>query len=420
MSSTAMNSSARSQEGNGTLGNNQDRLPLPALLALAMAAFITILTEALPAGLLPLMAQSLTVSEALVGQLVTIYAIGSLLAAIPLTVVTQSWRRRPLLLIAISGFALVNMVTAVSDSYTVILVGRFFAGVFAGLLWALVAGYAARLVPEHLKGRAIAVAMAGTPIALSLGIPAGTFLGVAYGWRATFGLMSALTVILVFWVIAKVPDFPGQARGKGFALRTVFTLPGIRPILCVTLFYVLAHNILYTYIAPFLVPAGIADRTDLVLLIFGVAALLGIWIVGVLIDRCLRELVLISTTLFALAALALGLVGTVPAVVYVSVAIWGLAFGGSATLFQTALAKAAGEATDVAQSMMVTVWNIAIAGGGIVGGILLETFSVSAFPWSVLALLVAALVVTVVARSHGFSSSKQVSATGCLDDLQER
>ncbi|MBW4788008.1 MFS transporter [Alcaligenes faecalis subsp. faecalis] len=381
--------------------NNQDRLPLPALLALAMAAFITILTEALPAGLLRLMAQSLTVSEALVGQLVTIYAIGSLLAAIPLTVVTQSWRRRPLLLIAISGFALVNMVTAVSDSYTVILVARFFAGVFAGLLWALVAGYAARLVPEHLKGRAIAIAMAGTPIALSLGIPAGTLLGVASGWGATFGLMSLLTVILVFWVIAKVPDFPGQTRGKGFALRTVFTLPGIRPILFVTLVYVLAHNILYTYIAPFLVPAGIAERTDLVLLVFGIAALLGIWIVGVLIDRCLRELVLVSMTLFALAALTLGLAGTVPAAVYTSVAVWGLAFGGSATLFQTALAKAAGEATDVAQSMMVTVWNIAIAGGGIVGGILLETFSVSVFPWSVLALLVAALAVTVVSSAAG-------------------
>lgn len=396
-----MNSAACSQECKRAPMNNQDRLPLPALLALAMAAFITILTEALPAGLLPLMAQGLTVSEALVGQLVTIYAIGSLLAAIPLTVVTQSWRRRPLLLIAISGFALVNMVTAVSDSYTVILVARFFAGVFAGLLWALVAGYAARLVSEHLKGRAIAIAMAGTPIALSLGIPAGTLLGVASGWRATFGLMSLLTVILVFWVIAKVPDFPGQARGKGVALRTVFTLPGIRPILFVTLVYVLAHNILYTYIAPFLVPAGIAERTDLVLLVFGIAALLGIWIVGVLIDRCLRELVLVSMTLFALAALTLGLAGTVPAAVYTSVAVWGLAFGGSATLFQTALAKAAGEATDVAQSMMATVWNIAIAGGGIVGGILLETFSVSVFPWSVLALLVAALAVTVVSSAAG-------------------
>jgi predicted MFS family arabinose efflux permease len=384
-----------------------DRLPWVALLALAMAAFITILTEALPAGLLPQMAESLTVSEALVGQLVTIYAVGSLVAAIPLTTATQGWRRRPLLLIAIGGFAIVNTVTAISDNYAITLVARFFAGVFAGLLWALVAGYAARMVPEHLKGRAIAVAMAGTPLALSLGIPAGTFLGAAFGWRVTFGLMSVLTVVLIFWVLAKVPNFPGQARGKGFALRKVFTLPGIRPVLFVTLTYVLAHNILYTYIAPFLVPAGIAARIDVVLLIFGVAALLGIWIVGVLIDRWLRELVLVSTALFGLSALALGIGGTAPAVVYASVAIWGLAFGGAATLFQTASAKTAGEATDVAQSMIVTVWNIAIAGGGIVGGILLETFGVSAFPWSVLALLISALAVALAARSHGFPPYSQ-------------
>ena len=69
------------------------RLPLSGLLALAMAAFITLLTEILPSGLLPQMAASLGKSEALIGQLVTVYAIGSLLTAIPLTILTQSWRR---------------------------------------------------------------------------------------------------------------------------------------------------------------------------------------------------------------------------------------------------------------------------------------------------------------------------------------
>lgn len=384
-----------------------DRLPLAALLALTMAAFITILTEALPAGLLPQMAEGLSVSEALVGQLVTIYAIGSLVAAIPLTTATQGWRRRPLLLLAIGGFAIVNTVTATSDNYAVTMVARFFAGVFAGLLWALAAGYAARMVPERLKGRAIAISMAGTPIALSLGIPAGTLLGATLGWRATFGLMSVLTIVLILWVLAKVPDYPGQARGKGFSIGTVFMLPGIRSVLFVTLAYVLAHNILYTYIAPFLVPAGLADRVDLVLLIFGMAAIVSIWIVGILIDRWLRELVLASTVLFGLSALALGIAGTLPLVVYMSVAIWGLAFGGAATLFQTASAKTAGKATDVAQSMIVTVWNTAIAGGAIAGGLLLETFGVSSFSWGVLALLIAALVAAWAARTHGFASSRK-------------
>lgn len=385
------------------------RLPLGGLLAIAMAAFITLLTEILPSGLLPQMAKGLGKSEALIGQLITVYAIGSLVSAIPLTVATQNWRRRTLLLLAIGGFAVVNTVTAISDNYAVTLVARFFAGVSAGLLWALAAGYAARMVPEQLQGRAIAVAMVGAPLALSLGIPAGTFLGTALGWRWTFGLMSGLTAILVFWVLAKVPDFPGQKQGKEFALKSVFTLPGIRPVLFVIFTYVLAHNILYTYIAPFLARAGIADRVDVVLLVFGIASLLSIWIVGALIDRWLRELTLASILLFGLSALALGIAGRLPAVIYAAIAIWGLAFGGAATLFQTASAKTAGEAADVAQSMLVTTWNLAIAGGGIAGAVLLESAGAGAFPFALLALLAATLPVAWFARRHGFPTAQHGS-----------
>lgn len=175
----------------------RDTLPLGDLLALASAGFITILTEAMPAGLLPQMSEGLSVSPALVGQLVTLYALGSLLAAIPLTLLTRSWRRRPLLLLAIGGFALVNSVTALSSHYGLTLAARFCAGVFAGLLWALLAGYASRMVAPHLQGRAIAVAMLGAPLALSLGVPAGTLLGTAIGWRLSFAIMSGLTLVLL-------------------------------------------------------------------------------------------------------------------------------------------------------------------------------------------------------------------------------
>lgn len=386
--------------------SREARFPLSGLLALAIAGFITILTEALPAGLLPQIGASLVVSEALAGQLVTIYAIGSLVAAIPLTAATQGMRRRPLLLIAIIGFAIANTVTAVSANYALTMIARFIAGVSAGLLWALLAGYAARMVPEHMKGRAIAVAMVGTPLALSLGIPAGTFIGTAIGWRACFGLMSVLTLILIVWVLVKVPDFPGQATGKRHSLGQVFGMAGVRPVLFVTLAFVLAHNILYTYIAPFLAAAGMAERTDLVLLVFGVTSLIGIWIVGVLIDRRLRELTLASTVLFGLAALVLGVWSDNPTAIYGAVCVWGLAFGGTATLFQTALAKTSGDAADVAQSMLVTAWNTAIAGGGIFGGLLLGKIGVNAFAPALLCLLVPAFVVARRARQHGFPATR--------------
>ncbi|MEF3100897.1 MFS transporter [Raoultella terrigena] len=383
----------------------EHRMPVASLLALAMAAFITILTEALPAGLLPQMAQGLAVSEAWVGQTVTVYAIGSLVAAIPLTAATQGVRRRPLLLAAIGGFAIANTVTTLSASYALTLAARFVAGVSAGLLWALLAGYAARMVPEHLKGRAIAIAMVGTPLALSLGVPAGTLLGNLLGWRMCFGIISLLALLLMGWVRLKVPDFAGQPTGKRLSLRQVFTLPGIRPVLFVVLAFVLAHNILYTYIAPYLLTAGMVDRTDVVLLVFGAMSVAGIWIVGVLIDRYLRRLTLASTLLFGAAALTLGMAGGDPVAVYAAVGAWGLAFGGAATLFQTALARSAGDAADIAQSMLVTAWNAAIASGGIVGGVLLDRFGVGAFSPALLVLLLATLLVAWSARDRGFPAS---------------
>lgn len=379
-----------------------ERLPLAALLALATAGFITIMTEAMPAGLLPQMSSGLNVSQALIGQLITVYAFGSILAAIPLTIATRGWRRKPLLLSAVAGFAIANSITAVSELYWLSLIARFIAGVFAGLLWALLAGYASRMVAPHLQGRAITVAMLGAPLALSLGIPAGTLLGTLVGWRLSFAIMTGLTILLVIWVRWLVPDFAGERAGHRTPLRQVFTWPGVRPVLFVTLTYVVAHNLLYTYIAPFLQPSGLDATVDRVLLVFGLASVLGLWIVGVLIDRWLRELVLISAALFMLSALALGLWRDSPSVVYTAIAVWGLAFGAMPSLLQTASAKTARSAADSAQSMLVTLWNVGIAGGGLIGGLLLEDVGAGTFPWIVAGLLVFTLGVTVKARRHGF------------------
>lgn len=380
----------------------QDRFPIAALLALALAGFITILTEALPAGLLPQISADMHISGALAGQFVTLYAVGSLVAAIPLITATQGVRRRPLLLIALAGFVVANTVTSLSVNYVITLVARFMAGVSAGLVWALLAGYAARMVPDEKKGRAIAIAMVGTPLALSLGVPAGTFLGSLVGWRTCFGIMSLMALGLMVWVRIRVPDFSGLLASKRLALGQVFTLAGVRAVLFVVLTFVLAHNIFYTYIAPFLASANMAERTDLILLIFGVASLLGIWVTGVLVDRYLRMLTLMSTALFALSAFVLGMMSDIPAAVYMAVAAWGLSFGGAATLFQTAIARAAGNAADVAQSMLVTAWNLAIAGGGIIGGLLLDLSGTRAFSPAIIILLLLAIAVVWTAKQHGF------------------
>jgi predicted MFS family arabinose efflux permease len=377
-------------------------LPVGALLALAMTGFICIVTETLPAGLLPLISDGLGVSASMAGQMVTAYALGSVLAVIPLTIATRGWRRRNVLLLTIVGFLLFNSITALSSHYGLTLLARFLAGMAAGLAWSLLAGYARRMVEPHQQGKALALAMVGTPIALSLGVPLGTWLGGLVGWRTTFGIMSALTLVLIVWVLVKVPDYPGQSAHQRMPLRKVLTTPGVRPVLAVVISWMLAHNILYTYIAPFVAPAGLVDRVDLVLLVFGIAALLGIWVTARLVDVALRKTVLVSLAGFAATCLAFGFLAQVPGVIYLGVAVWGLSFGGAATLLQTALADAAGDGADVALSLNVVAWNSAIAGSGVVGGVLLDTWGVASFPWAMLVLLAAGFAIVWCARLHGF------------------
>jgi len=110
------------------------------------------------------------------------------------------------------------------------------------------------------------------------------------------------------------------------------------------------------------------------------------------------------------AALVLGLGNISPLVVYLSVAVWGLSFSGAPTLLQTALADAAGEGADVAQSMLVTVFNLAFAGSGALGGLLLETADAAPMPWVLLGLLLLALFIAWQARTHGFTSRRHAGS----------
>jgi predicted MFS family arabinose efflux permease len=111
--------------------------------------------------------------------------------------------------------------------------------------------------------------------------------------------------------------------------------------------------------------------------------------------------------LFIVAALVFAIQGANAIPVTAAVVLWGLAWGGAATLFQTASAKAAGEAADVAQSMIITVWNVAMACGGVVGGLLLANLGAGAFPWAVMALLILTGWVATSARRYGFASSRR-------------
>ncbi|PEP71589.1 MFS transporter [Bacillus wiedmannii] len=364
------------------------------------------MTETIPAGLLPQISKGFNISEALAGQLVTLFAIGSVVAAIPLVALTRGWRRKKVLLLALSILFIANMATAISSHFVLTLGLRFLAGMSTGLLWGLVAGYARRMVAPSLQGRALAIAGTGQPIALSLGLPMGTWLGMFLEWQSIFIIIGVLTLFLMIWIYIKVPDFSGQSTQQRQSIYEIFRLPGVRPILCVVFVWILAHNILYTYIAPYMAYVGLANHVGFALLTFGISSIVGIWVMGVFIDNYLRLMSIISLAGFAVTSLVLGIANGLPLLIFIGIAAWGLTFGGAPTLLQTAIADAAGEGADVAQSIFVTIFNLAVAGGGFVGGMMLNQLGAGSFPWILVLLSLIGFLIVYGGKTHAFKLNR--------------
>ena len=385
-----------------SMTKHEKPMPYMALLAFAMTGFICIMTETIPAGLLPEISHDLAIPLSTAGQWVTAYALGSLFAAIPLTIATRAWSRRTVLLTTVLGFILFNSLTALSTNLVLTFTARFLAGACAGLAWSLLASYARRIVEPYQQGKAMAIAMVGTPIALSAGVPLGTWLGQVLGWRLTFGAMSLLSALLIVWIIVCVPNVAGQSKQMKLEFSKVLHIKGVKPVLAVVLTWMLAHNILYTYIAPFVQPSGMNSHVQWVLMIFGLTSLVGIVITGKLIDKYLRKMVLISLLCFFLVAVIFSLFIKSSDVILIGTAIWGLTFGGAATLLNTALADAAGEWAELAMSLTVVSWNSAISLGGIVGGVLLQFYGTSSLPVTLAGLLFVSLLIVKINSTYAF------------------
>lgn len=386
---------------NNTHSRPATPLPIAALLALSAIGFLTMLTETIPAGLLPQLSHDLRVSTGTGGQLVSVYALGSVLAALPLTALTRHWPRRRLLLCTLVIIGVVNLVTATSPVYAITLVARLFAGLAAGVQWALIAGCAMRLVPTEQSGRALAISMAGVPLGLALGVPAGTALGSALGWRLAFGLLALACIPVTIAIMATLPPAPGEKTSDHPPVRRVLVTPGLPIILASAFAFEVAHMNAYTYIAPLLERAGLGSRIGGMLLVFGIAALVGLWATGALLDRHRRTVTIAVLAQFTVCLLILTVAARSTPATILAVAGWGMALGAAPTVFQAASARAAGPAADVAQAMLVTALNAGMAGGAALGAITLTT-EVDNLVRTSLLVFAATFVCVALARRHAF------------------
>jgi predicted MFS family arabinose efflux permease len=382
------------------------RLPWAALLVMAFLGFLLIATETMPAGLLPQISDGLTISEGSAGQLVSAYALGTVLATMPLIALTRGLRRKPVFLVGIVGFLVTTGTTAMSPAFALSLGARFLAGAFSGLLWGMLGGYARRISAPEFAGRSLAVASIGTPIGLAIGTPFGSWLGTTYGWRWSFGVLSMLTLVVLVLAIVLVPDAAGQRAASREPVVGVLRLPGVALILAVIVTWMVAHNVVYTYFATYLRSADVGLPIDIALVTFGVAALVGVGITGALVDRALRRLVFVSIGLVVTGGVIFVVGHHSLIAVLIALIAWGVGYGGAATQLSTAISDASGENVDVANALLGVAFNLAIFAAGVTGAILIGTSRALVLPTFMITLAVVALVIAFLARHSAFPTRR--------------
>ncbi|MFD8562187.1 MFS transporter [Streptosporangium canum] len=263
-------------------------MPL-ALLALAIGAFGIGTTEFVIAGLLPEVARDFGVSIPTAGYLISGYALGVAVGAAPMTVLGTRMRRKHLLLALMVIFILGNVLSALAPTYGLMMTGRVVASFTHGAFFGVGAILAGDLVAPGRRASAIALMFTGLTLANVLGVPMGTFIGQAFGWRVTFWVVAGLGVVGLLSIAALVPV---QARPAGTdigAELAVFRNPQVWLAIAMTVLGFGGVFASFTYIAPMMTEvAGFSEgAVSWLLVLFGVGLVIGNLLGGRLADRAL-------------------------------------------------------------------------------------------------------------------------------------
>ncbi len=361
---------------------------------MASIPFVGILSELVPSGILPQMIDGLGASESQIGFLVGVYALASAVAAIPLISATLAMNRKALLMILLLGFAISNIVVALSSSYEIIVASRVVGGICAGVMWPMIAAYGARLVPENMQGRAITVIMSGNTLGISIGLPVMTTIGIAFGWRAAFLVLALLIVAIAVLSFFFLPSVEAEKlKSRNSPLLAVLKMPAIWIVLLLTFLSVAAHYGIYTYITLLVGLIDFLGGIGIALLIFGVGSVISVIVSARYIDAYLRPLIVVMLAVGAIAMAMLLLFGGTAGISHLAFFLWGLAFGPLVTMYQTAVSKQVEKAKDVATSVQSSVFNLSIMAATWIGGLLLTQFPDA----GVMAVVIMSLILFVVA-----------------------
>lgn len=353
------------------------RQPLPLVVfVLALGTFLMVTSEFVVAGVLPEIAGDLRVSLAHAGLLITVFAIGMIVGAPTMTLVTLRLSKRSTLLLALAVFVVGHVIVALASDFTILLAARFLTALATGAFWAVASVLAVRLAGTGSGSRALGVVGAGGALAGVAGVPLGAFVGQTLGWRGTFWSIAVLAVVAAAMIARFVPHDAGATEGATIRGE----LRGLRaPRLWIALAACATTNAAmlsaYAFISPILTDhAGIAiGFVPLVLTCFGVGSLSGTLLASRLGDARPHAVTVVTPAVTCVLLGLLAVITGAPAATIAVVVLLGL-FGFSANSVLTLLAvRAAGQAATLGSSLTVSAFNVGTAVGTGVAGLALES-----------------------------------------------
>ncbi|MGA4838083.1 MFS transporter [Streptomyces sp. G45] len=381
---------------------------------LGFGVFAVATNEFVLAGMLPHLKSSLDVSTATAGQVVTVYALACAVFGPVLATVTAAWPRRR----ALVGAALIYLVgtvgAAVAPSFGLLLVAQAVAATGTGLFVPVAAATGAALVPPERRGRAIATVLTGFTAATAFGAPIGTAFGSQFGWRATMWFVAALAVVGIAGLVALVPKDIAAPPPETLR-RRLAPLADSRVLttLATTMVAFTSVYVLYTYLAEIFAPATDDDggRVAVLMFTFGVVAILGSYLAGVLTDRIGGRAVTASCLIWVgVCMLALPLVTDSFAASIGFVGVLAVAgFSMSAPQQHRLIGLNPGLAA-VLVSLHASILYLAIALAGAVGGLSLSVGGRGSLGFAAAALAVLALALSELAHRLATKAARTTEA----------
>lgn len=355
-----------------------------ALLALAIAAFGIGTTEFVMMGLLPEVASDMGVSISSAGGYISLYALGVVIGAPLLTAAGLRARRKSMLLGMMGLFIVGNLLSALAPTHNLLLAARFLAGLPHGVFFGIGAVVAASLVGPDKRGRAISMMFVGLTVANIVGVPAGTLLGQAMGWRWTFGLVAAIGVVALAAVAALVPQQPRPAEVSLRGELAAFARPQVWLAFAVVVFGFAATFSFYSYIQPLLTEvSGYTPMAATILLaLFGTGMTVGTVLGGRLADRSPMKTLYVFLSALALLLTAFLVTAHNPVLVAINVFLVGVAGFAAIPSIQARILDQAKEAPALGSASIQSTFNIANSLGAYLGGVVIAAgFGLIAPSW---------------------------------------